>query len=228
VERVVGDRRELAVRLDHEGDVGRLDRDLDVVEADLGEEGQLVLRRLDEGLGGGPAVLLVEAGVERAGVDPDADGHAPVLALPGDQLDLLGLAEVARVEPEAVDAGLEGGEGHLDVEVDVGDDRDGAARHDLGEALGRFLLVARAADDVGAGALQGVDLRQRAFDVGGLGDCHRLDRDPGVTADGHLADHQLPGNPARVGAVGRCHRLSDYRHPGGLDPRRCARSRAVR
>ena len=41
VQRVVGDLRQLPVGLDHERHVRRLDRDLDVVEADLVEVGQL-------------------------------------------------------------------------------------------------------------------------------------------------------------------------------------------
>ena len=120
---VVGNVGQLAVGLDHERHVGRLDRDLDVVEADLGEQAELDLGRLDQRLGGRPAVLLVQPRVEGASVDADADRHAAVLALAGDQLDLFGFAEVARVEAEALDSGFERGERHLDVEVDVGDDR---------------------------------------------------------------------------------------------------------
>ena len=82
VQRVVGDLGQLAVGLDHQRHVRRLDRDLHVVEADLVEVGQLQLGRLDHRLGRDPAaVLLVEVGVERAAVDADADGHAPVLGL---------------------------------------------------------------------------------------------------------------------------------------------------
>ena len=50
------------------------------VEADLLEEGELVAGRLDQRLGRGAAVLLVEVGVQRAGVDADADRHAAVRA----------------------------------------------------------------------------------------------------------------------------------------------------
>ena len=86
VQRVVGDVGQLAVRLDHERHARRLHRDLHVVEADLVEVGELDLRRLDHRLGGDPAaVLLVERRVERAAVDADADRHAPVLALLGDE-----------------------------------------------------------------------------------------------------------------------------------------------
>ena len=123
VQRMVEGLRRQPVGLDHERHRRGLDRDLDVVEVDLGEVGQLHPGRLDQGLGGGPAEPLVEIGVQRAGVDPDPDGHAPVLGLGGHLLDLVRLAQVARVEPQALDAGLEGGQRHLVVEVDVGDDR---------------------------------------------------------------------------------------------------------
>ena len=87
---------------------------------------------------------------------------------------MLGLADVAGVEAQAGHAGLEGGQGQLVLEVDVGHDRHRRAGHDAGQALGRLRLVAGAAHDVGAGAGQGVDLGQRALDVGRLGDRHRL------------------------------------------------------
>ena len=45
------------------------------------------------------------------------------------------------------------------------------------------LLVARAAHDVAARAGQGVDLRERAVDVGRLRRGHRLDRDRRITTD---------------------------------------------
>jgi hypothetical protein len=63
------------VGLDHERDVAGLDRDLDVVEADLVEVGELLLRRLDHGLRGHlAAVLGVQLGVEAAAVHPDRMG----------------------------------------------------------------------------------------------------------------------------------------------------------
>ena len=177
VQRVVEGLRGQPVGRDHQRHRGRLDGDLDVVEVDLLEEGQLVAGRLDQRLGGGPAVLLVEVGVQRAGVDPDADGHAAVARLGGHLLDLGLLAQVARVEAQALHAGLERGQRHLVVEVDVGHDRHRRARDDVGQALGRRLLVAGAAHDVGPGRRQRVDLGQRAVDVGRLGRRHRLHGD---------------------------------------------------
>ena len=109
------------------------------------------------------------------------------LASLGHLLDLGLLAQVPGVEAQALDARLQGGERHLVVEVDVGDDRDRRAGHDVGQALGGLLLVAGAAHDVGAGGGQRVDLGQGAFHVGGLRRRHRLHRDRGVAAHGHAA-----------------------------------------
>ena len=106
---------------------------------------------------------------------------------------MLGLANVARVEPQPVDAGFHGGHRHLVLVVDVGDDRHRRPRHDLCQPFGGFDLVARAPHDVGARRGQRVDLLQRAFDVGGLGDRHRLDRDRRIAADLDVADRDLAG-----------------------------------
>ena len=199
VQRVVGGLRELAVGLDHQRDAGGLDRDLDEVEVDLLEVGQLEQRRLDHRLGRDATVLLVQAVVERAAVDADPDRDAAVAGLGRHRLDVLGPADVAGVEAEAVHAGLERGQGHPVLVVDVGDDRHRRAGDDLRQPLGRLGLVAGATDDVAARRGQRVDLLQRALDVGRLGDRHRLHRDRRAAADGDLAHHDLPGRPAADG-----------------------------
>ena len=204
VERVVEGLGGEPVGRDHERHRGGLDRDLHVVEAHLLEEAQLVLCRLDERLGCRTAVLLVEVRVQRAGVDADADRYAAVARLGRrDLLDLRLLAQVARVEPQAVHAGLERGQGHLVVEVDVGHDGDGRAGDDVGQPLGRGLLVAGAAHDVGPGGGQGVDLRQGAVDVGGLRRRHGLHGDRRAVADGDAAerDPAASAGAARAGTA---------------------------
>ena len=133
-------------------------------------------------------------------------GHAAVAGLGGDGLDVLGPADVAGVEAQAVHAGLHRGERHPVLVVDVGDDRDRRAGHDLGQALGRLGLVAGAAHDVAAGRGEGVDLLQRALDVGRLGDRHRLHRDRRAAADGDLADVDLAGRAPALATVQSCSR----------------------
>ena len=181
---------------DHQSDRRRLDRDLDVAEADLLEEGQLVARRLDQCLRGGAAVLLVQVGMQRARVDPDADRDATVACLRRDLLDLGLLPQVAGVESQALDTCLERSEGHLVMEVDVGHDRHRRAGDDVRQAFGRRFLVARAADDVRSSCREGVDLGQGALDVGGLRRRHRLHRDGSAVADAHTTQGDATCRPA--------------------------------
>jgi len=193
VQRHIGHLCELTVRLHHQGHVGRLDRDLHQVEVDLGEVGQLLAGRLDHRLGGESAVALVQCRVERAAVDADADRHVAVAGFGGNRLDVFGLADVARVEAQPLDAGLERRQRHAVLVVDIGDDRHRRAGHDLGEAFGRRAFVARAPHDVAAGCRKAVDLLQRALHVGRLRDGHRLHADGRVAADGDGADVDLAG-----------------------------------
>ena len=68
--------------------------------------------------------LLVQRRIQRPAVDADADGHLAIARLGGDGTDVLGLADVARVEPQTVDTGFHRSQRHLVLVVDVGDDRD--------------------------------------------------------------------------------------------------------
>ena len=201
----VGDLAELAVRLDHQRHVRRLHADLEVVEVDVMEVGDLLQLALSTIASGRmPPHFSYRAGSSGAAIDADPDGDRTVLRLSGDGLDVLRLADVPRIETQAVHARLHRRERHPVLVMDVGDDRDRRPGHDLGEAFCRLLLVAGAADDVAAGRRQRVDLLQRSLDVGGLGDRHRLHRDRCIAADRDLADVELPGLPAFVRHVGQC------------------------
>ena len=120
----------------------------------------------------------------------------------GHGLDVLRIGDVARVESQAGDAGVEGLERPAVLVVDVGDDRHRRAGHDPGQALGRLALVAGAAHDVGAGPGQRVDLGQRAVDVGGLGGGHRLHGDGRVATHGDVAHHDLARPASGIGHRG--------------------------
>ena len=198
MQRVIGRLRQQPVRVDHQRHVRRLDRDLHVVEVDLAEQIELVHRRRDERLGRDAAVALGHGRVERARVHADADRQAAILRLGRDELDVLGLADVAGVQPQRLHPGLDRGERELVLEVDVGDDRHRRAGHDLRRgptAASSSLHVQRTMS--APAAAERVDLRQRAVDVGRLGRRHRLDRHRGVAADGHVADHHLAGPTSR-------------------------------
>ncbi len=175
-----------------------LHRDLDVREVDLLQVADLDLGRLDQRLGHGRPVLVEEVLVERTGIDPDANRKPAVLGLAGHGLDLVLLADVPGVETQTLHPGLHRGERQPVLVVDVGDDRDRAAGHYLGETLRRLDLVAGDADDVGAGSGEGIDLGQGAVDVGSLGGGHRLNRDRRPAPDGNGADMELTGLPSLV------------------------------
>jgi hypothetical protein len=149
------------------------------------------LRRLAE--------LRFDVGIERSTVDADANRHATILRLHRHDLHVIGLADVARIEPQAVHSGIEGSEGELVLEMDVGDDRNRRTGNDLRQPLSRFDFVARAANDVAPVGRKRVDLRQGGLNIGRLGGGHRLHADAGVTANGHLADVDLAGDATRVG-----------------------------
>ncbi len=183
---------------DHRRHRRRFHRDLHVGKTHLVEVGQFDTRGLNEGLGRRAAEAFVDLGVQGPGVDANANRYAAIARFAGDEFDLGWFAQVSRIQSKPVHARFERREGHLDVKVNVRDDGHRRARHDLGEALGRGLLVAGAANDVGAVGGEGVDLLQRALDVGGLRGRHGLDRDGRVTADlhgphGNLARHPTGG-----------------------------------
>ena len=55
-----------------------------------------------------------------------------ITSLTGDGLYLVFLADVAGVETQTLDPGLDRGESETVLVMDVGDDRNRATRHDLG------------------------------------------------------------------------------------------------
>jgi hypothetical protein len=176
----------------HDDRVVVLDRDLEVVEAVLLEQGRLPHRGLDERLGGRLAVLGQQARVEGAGVDADADRDAGVGRRAGDLLDLVvELADVARVDADGRATGVDRGEDVLRLEVDVRDDRELGLARDHRQRVRVVLGRHRDAHDVTAGGRQLGDLLQGRVDVGGRRRAHGLHAHRGVPADGDLAHLDL-------------------------------------
>ncbi len=126
---------------DHDDGIVVLDADLDVAEAVFLEQRGLPQRRLHQRLRRGLAVLLHEALVQRAGVDPpDADRDARRRGRFGDLLDpAVELLDVARVDAHGRASGVDGGEDVLGLEVDVGDHRDLRLLRDGGQGVGVLL-----------------------------------------------------------------------------------------
>ena len=71
---------------------------------------------------------------------------------------------------------------------------------DMRNGGGGLLAIDGDAHHFGAGARQRRDLRDRAFDIGGVGVGHRLHDDRRAAADGDIADHDLGGFMPGAGA----------------------------
>src|SRR5690606_31059760 len=191
VQRAVDGLGQLVVGGDRQERVGRLHRNLELVEVVVLQDAGVVERALDHRVGTGLAVLLQQVALQGAGVDADAHRAAVV---PGG-LDHLahpvGAADVARIDAQAGGAGL----GCLDpaavVEVNVGHQRDLRLAGDGAEGRSGVLVRTGDPDDVGPRLLQPTDLVDRRRGVGRGGVGHRLDRDRRVAADGDVSDHDL-------------------------------------
>src|SRR5205085_7253001 len=107
VERVVHLLREQAVGRDRAAHVRSLQGDDDVLNVEVFEDAYVAQGRLDHRLGRGRAILLQEVFFERAAVDADADGYAALLGGADDLAHALDGLDVARIEPELIDAGLQ-------------------------------------------------------------------------------------------------------------------------
>src|SRR5581483_2030416 len=83
------------------------------------------------------------------------------------------------------------------VEVDVRDDRQRLAAHDLGQRLGRRAVRYGDAHDIAAGVLELFELADGRLDVLGDGRAHRLDGDRGIAADLDVADEHGLGLASR-------------------------------
>src|SRR5829696_2221885 len=153
---------ELLVRLDHLGDVARLQGDLEVEEAHLlgdldlvkrARNERLVFRKVPEPLLDGPRI------------DPDAHGGSGLLALLDDLAVAVVAPDVAGVDADARRACVGRAECHTVVEVDVGDQGHGRTPDDLPEAFERLRAVHGDAHEVSSGRVQVVDLLHRRLDV---------------------------------------------------------------
>jgi len=128
----------------------------------------------------------------------DADLSVPLGGRTGHFLDVAGATDIARVEPQAANPALQGGQSQSVLEVDVGDYRHRAAGNDLRQPLGGLHGVAGDPHQVGACSCQGIHLRQGAVHVMGLGGGHRLHGDRGIASDLHRSNLDCASAPSRT------------------------------
>jgi hypothetical protein len=185
----VGD---FGVGIDDHGGIHALGADGDVVEILLIEDVEILLKLGDhdgehvavltiaedcaEFL---HALLLIFALDDGALVDTDADGEVAGFAGLNDIDDLGAIVDIAGIEADLVNTGLDGFEGTLKVKVDIGDDGDLDLREDLTEGIGVFFLRHSDADDVCTGGDELVDLADAGIDIVGVATGHGLDADGG-------------------------------------------------
>lgn len=203
LKRVVAPASQQAVRPYHLDDVVVLDRDLDVPEALVLEDPHLVQGAGDQSLRGGSAVAVQHVQVQGSGVGADANGYLPGGRLPHDRADVRRVADVAGVQPQAVDAGLQGHEPQPVGEVDVGHDRNAGIGYHGGQSTGVALVRHRHLHYVRPLGGQLVHLLKRGADVFGLGDGHRLDGGRRAVADLHVSDSNTPAPAPRGEHLGR-------------------------
>src|SRR5574337_942337 len=119
MERVIYLFRKQPVALYRQRHAGGLEGDLDIPEVHIFEYRDMAHRALDEGLGGGVAVLREYLLFERPGVDAYANRDASLFGGPDDLPYPFLCADVAGVQPQPLDALVERGEREPPVEVYV-------------------------------------------------------------------------------------------------------------
>jgi hypothetical protein len=133
------------------------------------------------------AFLLVFAFDDGAFIDADADGDFFGFAGLDDVDDLGAVVDVAGVKADLVNAGFDGFEGALEMEMDVGDDGDGDAGEDFLESLSVLFLGDGDADNVSAGGGEFMDFGDAFIDVPRVAGRHGLDGDGSVAPDAYKA-----------------------------------------
>jgi hypothetical protein len=118
--------------------------------------------------------------------------------------DLVGPADVAGVDTDRGDAGVDRLESERRVEMDVGDQRDRAQVDELLERVSVLALRDRDAHDLAAGRGEIGDLGHRRVDVVGLRQGHRLHHDRRTAPDCDAPDPNLAFARHRRKSNGLC------------------------
>jgi hypothetical protein len=192
----------LLISGDREKHVRGLARNLELEEIVVFEDLRMVQGALDHGLGAGLAVALQQVAFERAGIDADPHRAAMVLGRLDHLANALGRTDIAGVYAQASGAALRGLDCALVVEVDVGHDRHLHLRHDLLQGESGIAIGAGYAHDIGAGALERLDLFYGRADVARHGIGHRLHRDRRIASDRDISDMNLAAGAAMDVAIG--------------------------
>ena len=182
------------VRTGAHQNVGGFDGDDEIIIAHVLDEVDLIKRRLHDALGGDvTTVLRDQVLLEGAGVYADTDRDVPLLRAVHDSPDLLVRADVARVDTDLIRAVFHRFDGHAVVEVNVGHERNRDLLLDLTNRQRGLVGRHGAADDLAAGLLEAVNLRDGRRNVLRLRVAHGLDCDRVLPADLYISDRNHTG-----------------------------------
>jgi len=140
-----------AVRLDHEEHIRVLHGNDDVLETALVADLDVAHGALEEGFRLGVAVLVQDVLFQRPGVHTNTNGYAFFLGGQQDFVLPLLLANIAGVNPDLGDAGFQGCQGVVVIEVDIGHDGHRGALDNVLQGGGVFRARDGHAHNVGAG-----------------------------------------------------------------------------
>ncbi|MNW61208.1 hypothetical protein D3C74_392480 [compost metagenome] len=137
-------------------------------------------------------VFLKQMVLQRAGVYPDPNRDAAFLTSFNNGLNLLSAADVARINPDLVDAVFDCQQRQLVVEVNVRNQRDMNPFLDFLDRRSRFLIVHRHAYQLATRFLQPEDFRDCRFNVRCFRRTHALNDNFVAAADRQIPDFDRP------------------------------------
>ena len=170
----------------------RLERDFHIMKILLLQQAHMLQCRFYESFRRDAAVLCQKALVQRACIDADADRYAARLRRLSDAAHVLRSADIAGIEPERVNALLDGLKRQAIVKMDVGDERHRRLCLDPADVRRRFLVGYGEAHDVAACSRERLDLANCRLCILRLRIRHGLHGDGSAAADGNCADMDLP------------------------------------
>ncbi len=150
-------------------------------------------RRLHQCSRGRFAVFFLQVFFQGTGVDPDTDRDPAITGSIHHRAYPVFTTDIARVDPQAIDAQFGHTQRDLVVEVDVGHQRYLDLLLDPAKRLGGVHVRHRNPHDIDTGGFQAVDLGDGCGHVVGVAVGHALHRNRGIASDRYRADPDLAG-----------------------------------
>ena len=139
------------------------------------------------------AIFLQQMLFQRPRIDANANGTAVIARRCNHFAHPVSGPDIAGIDPQAGGPGLCGFDRAAVVEMNIGHDRHRAFGDDLFQGFGAGLIRCRHTHDIRARLCRSQHLRNRRFDIRGIGVRHCLHRDRGISPDRHIAHHDLTG-----------------------------------